>query len=157
MGTEHVDLIPQTRAALKTRGLPFVIENVPGAPLHDAKRLCGSSFGLDVRRHRLFETNWALEVPPCDHAWQTPRFRSLNAKQAKAGKLACVVGVHGNCNYAGEGELRKKAMGIEWMTQKELAQALPPAYTHHIGLQLWNKFVDSCRTIVADAEEIAND
>lgn len=135
-GTTYADLIPQTRELLEASGLPYVIENVVGSPLVDPVQLCGSSFGLDVRRHRLFETNWHLTAPPCDHAWQTPRFRSLDSRMVKKGRLASVVGVHGNCNYAGEGELRKKAMDIHWMTQPELAQAIPPAFTEHIGRQL---------------------
>ena len=135
-GTQYVGLVDETRQALKSTGKPYVIENVVGSPLLDPVRLCGSSFGLDLRRHRLFEANWRLDGPPCDHAWQTPRFRSLDAKAHKAGSLSSVVGVHGHCNYAGEGELRKLAMGIDWMSQSELAQAIPPAYTHHIGMQL---------------------
>jgi len=55
---------------------------------------------------------------------------------ADRGQLASVVGVHGNCNYAGEFELRCKAMGIDWMTNGELTQAIPPAYTRFIGEQL---------------------
>jgi DNA (cytosine-5)-methyltransferase 1 len=50
-----------------------------------------------------------------------------------AGKLATVVGVHGHLNYPGEFALRCEAMGIDWMTNAELSQAIPPAYTEHIG------------------------
>lgn len=28
------------------------------------------------------------------------------------------------------------AMGIDWMTKHELNEAIPPAYTEHLGLQL---------------------
>lgn len=48
-------------------------------------------------------------------------------------QLATVVGVHGNQNYAGERALRERAMGIDWMSPYELTQAIPPAYTTHIG------------------------
>ncbi len=68
------NLIPATRAKLKASRLPYVIENVVGAPLDNPIMLCGSSFGLDVRRHRLFETSYPVAPPPCDHKWQTPRF-----------------------------------------------------------------------------------
>ena len=134
-GRDYPQLIAQTRDLLEAAGVAYVIENVEGARplLHGPVRYCGSSFGLDVRRHRLFETNWLLMPPPCDHSWQTPRFQSLDGSMAKTGRLACVVGVHGNCNYAGEFELRQKAMGIDWMTNPELTQAIPPAYTEHIG------------------------
>jgi DNA (cytosine-5)-methyltransferase 1 len=135
-GAEYVDLIAPTRAALIATGLPYVIENVATAPLISPARLCGSSFGLNIRRHRLFETNWMLWSVPCDHGWQTPRFRSLASQQAKAGRLSTVVGVHGNTQYAGEFQIRCQAMGIDWMTNDELCEAIPPAYTEHIGKQL---------------------
>lgn len=135
-GATFPDLIAQTRALLEQAGTLFVIENVVGAPLVNPVRYCGSSFGLDLRRHRLFEANFALVAPPCDHGWQTPRFRSLDSRMVKAGKLASVVGVHGNLNYAGEFPLRCKAMGIGWMSNDELVEAIPPAYTEHIGAQV---------------------
>lgn len=69
----YEDLVAPTRFMLETSGIPYVIENVPGAPLHNPVTLCGSMFGLDVRRHRLFETNWPIEVPACDHKVWTER------------------------------------------------------------------------------------
>jgi DNA (cytosine-5)-methyltransferase 1 len=119
------------RRVVRAWDLPYVIENVPGAPLVNAIMLCGSSFGLDVRRHRLFESNVGIMALPCAHGLQTPRFRSLDSRMA--GKLATVVGVHGHLNYPGEFALRCEAMGIDWMTNAELSQAIPPAYTEHIG------------------------
>jgi DNA (cytosine-5)-methyltransferase 1 len=145
---EHPNLIPWMREFLKASGLPYVIENVIGAELIDPIRLCGSSFGLDLRRHRLFECSFPVLAPPCAHHWQTPRFRSLDKRRHtlasvvpvhgdNMGKrtrlLASVVGVHGHINYEGEFELRQRAMGIDWMSAAELCQAIPPAYTEHIG------------------------
>jgi DNA (cytosine-5)-methyltransferase 1 len=137
----HPRLIEATRDLLRAWGAPYVIENVEGARafLKDPVRLCGSSFGLDVRRHRYFETNWDLVTPPCDHGWQTPRFRSLAIANHRAGKLASVVGVHGHLNYPGEFPIRCKAMGIDWMTNNELVESIPPAYTEYIGQQLVNR------------------
>lgn len=132
----YVDLIAPTRDLLVELGLPYVIENVVGAPLIDPVQLCGSSFGLDLRRHRLFECSFPALVPPCAHGWQTPRFRSLDARLHARGKLASVVGVHGHLNYAGERELRERAMGIDWMAPDELAESIPPAYTECLGEQL---------------------
>ncbi len=142
---DHPDLVASTRELLVATGLPYVIENVPGAPLVEPAKFCGSWFGLDLHRHRMFETNWALMSTPCSHHWQTPRFRSLDQRRAKAkttvpvhgsSQLASVVGVHGHLNYAGEMALREKAMGIDWMSPYELTQAIPPAYTELIGHQL---------------------
>jgi DNA (cytosine-5)-methyltransferase 1 len=135
-GKTFPNLIPLTRTWLEATERPYVIENVVGAPLINPIRLCGSSFGLDIRRHRLFESNIPLMALPCDHSWQTPRFQSLDAKMAKRGQLATVVGVHGNCNYAGEFPIRCQAMGINWMTNAELVESIPPAYTRFIGEQL---------------------
>lgn len=131
-------MLAATVAELAKLDVPWVVENVEGAKMptsHAVVRYCGSSFGLDVRRHRLFATNVPLMVPPCDHSWQTPRFRSLDSRRP-AGSLATVVGVHGHLNYPGEFPLRCAAMGIDWMTNDELSQAIPPAYTEHIGRQL---------------------
>ncbi len=149
-GLEHPDLVPQTRERLTGSGVPWVIENVVGAPLLNAVTLCGSSFGLDLRRHRLFETGRfdLMLLPPCAHGWQTPRFRSLDKRRNRPRLLstvpvhggsqlvASVVGVHGHINYSGERQLREAAMGIDWMSDYELTQAIPPAYTEWIGHQL---------------------
>lgn len=136
--SKHINLIPPTRHKLIASGLPYIIENVEGARRHleNPIRLCGSSFGMDLRRHRYFEANWPLEGKPCDHAWQTPRFRSLRMNLVREGRLSPVVGVHGHINYPGEFEVRCKAMGIDWMTNAELTQAIPPTYTRWIGEQL---------------------
>ena len=134
----HLDLIPPTRSRLIDSGLPYVIENVEGAPLENFVVLCGSMFGLKVRRHRLFETSFILLVPQCNHAAQNGEHYSLCWKNRKAGKTSPVVGVYGNINYKGEFKLRCEAMGIDWMTNAELVKAIPPAYTEYIGKQLMN-------------------
>jgi DNA (cytosine-5)-methyltransferase 1 len=153
-GREHPDLVEPTRARLVASGLPYVIENVVGAPLLAPVQLCGSSFGLNVRRHRLFEASFVLLVPPCQHGWQVPRFvtqisktRAKVRQQRLAGVVsvtghgtefydAGVVHVHGNGGGKGGIELWRSAMGIEWMNRHELAQAIPPVYTEVIGAQL---------------------
>jgi DNA (cytosine-5)-methyltransferase 1 len=128
IGDGYADLIAKTRDLLEATGLPYVIENVPGAPLKDPVRLCGSSFGLDVRRHRLFETNWPLMVPPCDHSWQTPRFPAAT-NRAENSRRTVEVGV-----WRIPLEEQKRAMGVDWdVTLEELSQMIPPAYTEHIG------------------------
>jgi DNA (cytosine-5)-methyltransferase 1 len=130
----YPEVIEATRQALRCVGVIYVIENVPEAPLERSLVLCGSSFGLDVRRHRVFESNVLMLAPVCEHSRQSPRFRTLDNR--RKGRLACVVGVHGHVNYKGEARLREGAMGVDWMTVAELAQAIPPAYTEFIGKQL---------------------
>lgn len=129
VGDGYPDQLPETREALRATGLPYVIENVPGAPLQDPVTLCGSSFGLDVRRHRLFETNWPLTVPLCDHGWQTPRFAPASNRRNL--RRTVEVGV-----YRIPLAVQQAAMGIDWMRLGELSLALPPAYTEHIGAAL---------------------
>jgi hypothetical protein len=91
----HRDLLTPLLELLAKERRPWVVENVPGSPMPAGSvQLCGSSFGLDLRRHRLFASNVPLTAPPCDHAWQTPRFPSLENDARKAGRLASVVGVH---------------------------------------------------------------
>lgn len=151
---EHPDMVAATRETMMRAGKSFVIENVPGAPLVEPITLCGSSFGLDVRRHRCFELyGFFLLAPPCSHHWQVPRFRSLDKRRGlKAvvpvhggGQLAGVVGVHDHLNYAGEKQLRERAMGIDWMNPHELTQSIPPAYTQFIGEHLIAAIKESAR------------
>lgn len=132
--SKHPDLIGPLRGLLNVirDEVPWVIENVEGAPLENPIRLCGSSFGLGVRRHRLFESNISLEDLPCRHGWQKPRFPVYDHGKHY---LAGTVPVFGT----GGGKAREhwpEAMGIDWMTDAELAEAIPPAYTHYLGAQI---------------------
>lgn len=131
VGDSYVNLIPKTRAALQLAGLPYVIENVETArdEMVDPVCLCGSSFGLDVRRHRLFESNVPMVAPPCDHAWQTPRFPQATNRANL--RRTVEVGV-----WRIPLETQRAAMGIDWMELRELSEAIPPAYTQYLGAQL---------------------
>lgn len=135
---EHPDQITPLRPLLQAAGLPYVIENVPGAPLIDPILICGSMFDppMDVRRHRLFESNWGLRNHhwPCRHKLWAKRFPAEHRKTR--GGMARVVGVYGGGRYAGSDALRQRAMQIDWMSRDELTQAIPPAYTQWIGEQL---------------------
>ena len=133
---KHKDLISATRARLSGLSVPWVIENVEGAPMLNYFVLCGSSFGLKVRRHRLFECSSLFLAPECDHGRQNGEYYSLCWKNRKAGKTSPVVGVYGNVNYAGEWPLRCEAMGIDWMVNAELVKAIPPVYTEWIGKRI---------------------
>lgn len=132
---EYIDILPEMRELLKATGKPYVIENVPGAPLKNYVVLCGSMFGLKVRRHRLFECNPEISFPPfaCNCYGSTNSHRGFSSFKNGA-KLITVAGK----NFAiADG---KQAMGIDWMkTSNELANAIPPAYTHWIGLQIFKK------------------
>lgn len=129
VGEGYENLIPEGRELLEATGLPYVIENVYGArsELRDPVMLCGSSFGLDVRRHRLFETNFPVLAPPCAHGWQTPRFPAAT-NRAPNSRRTVEVGVR-RIPLA----VQQRAMGIDWMTLEELSEAIPPAYGEYIG------------------------
>jgi DNA (cytosine-5)-methyltransferase 1 len=123
----YPNLIPQTRGMLRRSGVPWVIENVPGAPLESPFMLCGSSFGLDVRRHRLFETSHPVSlIPPCAHAWQRPRFQQATNRSNQ--RKTVEIGV-----YRIPLRTQQTAMGIDWMRLDELSQAIPPAYSEFIA------------------------
>jgi hypothetical protein len=128
----HDDLIPQVRERLKDK--LYVIENIEGSGLVNPIRLCGSSFGLVVQRHRLFESSIQLEQRPCDHSWWKPVFFQNDYRLRPNGSK--VVPVYGECRYVNDFMVRCAAMGIPWMDNKELSQAIPPAYTEYIGRQI---------------------
>lgn len=135
----HPKLIEPVRDRLASWGTAWVIENVPGAPLRPTFVLCGSMFGLSVRRHRLFELGFdgfAL-VPPCDHSKP-------------------ITGVYGNAHGSrgawpsmlpSDRSTWRAAMGIDWMESRELALSIPPAYTRFIGRELMKEVerASTCR------------
>jgi DNA (cytosine-5)-methyltransferase 1 len=133
--TAHPALVEPVRDALKATGTPYIIENVEGSPLHSPLMLCGASFGLGatcadgvyrpLRRHRLFESTVWLMGPGCACSGRQP------------------VGIYGT---GGGGQMTrgykatraeaKEALDIDWMRHEDIVQAIPPAYTEHIGYQL---------------------
>lgn len=137
-GKQHANLIPATRKLLKAAGVPYIIENVEPAGPHliNPTTYCGTMFGLraegcQLRRHRLFETSFPLSVPGyCLH-------------------LGAVIGIYGGharrraAKHGGRGTkdvwalghkgAASAALGVDWMTLNELSEAIPPAYTKHIG------------------------
>lgn len=138
----HVDFLPTTRAMLKFANRPYVIENVEGAPMVNPITLCGSSFGLHVRRHRQFESNVKLVAPACRHDEQeanSPGFKTMRYHSGKPVEYtAKVVSVYGRGNGYGKGEtqLWRDVMGMPWASKDGLREAIPPVYTKFIGEQL---------------------
>jgi DNA (cytosine-5)-methyltransferase 1 len=141
-GADQPDLIEPTRELLQETGLPYVIENVPGAPTNHLIVLCGSMFGLgtngrQLRRHRNFETSFPIMSPPCRHEGEaigvygggpTGRYTFNN------GSKKDYYGRRGG--YQGTAAEKAEAMGIDWMNGREINQAIPPAYCEYIGAVL---------------------
>ena len=123
----HPDLYDATRQRLLASSKPWIIENVIGAPYQHGCVLCGSMFGLKVRRHRNFETSWLILLGlTCDHAAQ--------------GRPITVTGHGGGRprphSWKGVKSEWPIIMGMPWATPAECTQAIPPAYTEYIGRQL---------------------
>jgi DNA (cytosine-5)-methyltransferase 1 len=136
-------LIAEVRTMLEATGRHYIIENVEGAAseMRSPVLLCGSMFegleaeGCQLRRHRLFETNWPLAQPMCSHDENRPvvgvyggHARRRAAKHGGRGTKDVWVGGHKTAAAA--------AMGIDWMTLTEMSEAIPPAYTKFIGDRL---------------------
>ncbi len=125
---KHPQLIEIVRYWCVKYEKPFIIENVPGAPLQFPTLLCGSMFSLGVRRHRLFECSFPVPQPKCNHKW----------------RLSRPVGVYGSTGGISRRDGIKfatlqewqYAMRIDWMDAKLLSQAIPPAYTAYLGKYL---------------------
>jgi DNA (cytosine-5)-methyltransferase 1 len=144
----HPELVGPTRVRLQATGLPWVMENVPGAPLNAGPPslftdesgvvLCGTMFGLndgtfELRRHRLFESNVPLVQLACRHRLPVIGFygdhartrqRTVNGNRDRGGDITGI---------ARKMPLVRDLLGIDWMTWHEATQAIPPAYTEHIG------------------------
>lgn len=144
---EHPDLVAPVRYLLRQTGLPYVMENVPGAPLETPLTLCGAEFGLTaqdddgrllhLKRHRLFESNLFLYGRGgCACAAYKRRGYGVggaygggsvdrqHAKEVRRG------------GYTPGKHVREALLGIDWMTQNGLSQSIPPAYTEHLGRQV---------------------
>ena len=121
---EYPRLIDAMRERLVASGVPWVIENVKGAPMPFYVELCGQRFGLNVFRHRIFETSHLIFSPGrCSH-------RGLRATTSGGSVMAVYSKQRGTLAQWQE------AMGIDWMDKDELTEAIPPAYTEFIGRQL---------------------
>lgn len=144
-GNAHMwpDLLTPMRAAFQAiaDGRPWVIENVEGAPLIDPVWLCGTTFPeLRVIRHRGFESSVTIPPRPCTRPH--PLVYTRDKRKAHYGRLdesMSYVSVNGggNCSVA----RARVAMGIPWMTKDELNEAIPPAYTEHVGQALLRALV----------------
>lgn len=135
-------LLAATRDALTASGVPFVIENVPGAPMRSDFRLCGCMFdlqarGWELRRVRWFETSWHRSFDlkaPCRH--ERLAVSVVGNGQPSWHRHKRTKNANGKPDYRLFRQVCNEVMGIHWMKRDELSQAIPPAYTEYIGKQL---------------------
>lgn len=138
---DYMDEVSEVRKALDWTGKPYIIENVPGAPLDNPLMLCGSMFGLRVLRHRHFECKPVIWWGPaaCSHWGVASACGRGKSKNNPSGYVPGsfehfdFITVTGSDYIAADG---RQAMGIDWMIKKELSQAIPPAYTEFIGRKI---------------------
>lgn len=136
-GKKYSDDIPAIRRLLEESGKPYVIENVPTAPLRYPTYLEGTMFGLNVIRRRGFETNWWLPEP-MHRKRLKPIMQAYKCDPRVMRKTSAYCQVAGNGADGWSCRLRdwQAAMGIHWMNREKIVQAIPPAYTEYIGKYL---------------------
>lgn len=128
---KHPDYIKQLFNLLDD-SIPHIIENVKKAPIKANLMLCGSMFGLRIKRHRYFHTSPFSTVltPVCNH-YLFPQ--DLPCAWNRTNGLR-IYSISGGYQHNVELEEHKKAMGIDWnINYRELSEAIPPAYTEFIG------------------------
>lgn len=133
-GKEYACFIAGIRDRLRRRGGLFIIENVMGAPLEYPTQLCGSSFGLNVRRHRIFETSVLCFKLPCNHVAHPEPIDVSGTGARRLGSRS--DGKGGNSRKPRNLQEAREAMGIDWMSRRKLSQAIPPAYSEFLGKQV---------------------
>jgi DNA (cytosine-5)-methyltransferase 1 len=142
-GKIYADLVEETRAALLKTGKPFIIENVPQAPVRPDIVLQGNMFGLPIIRRRHFELSFFMLQYPL-----TPECRRVGEELCSIfGKSSTERTTKGKFGLKTNREAWAYAMGIDWhMTEAELSEAIPPAYTEFIGKQLFDYLKNSPRS-----------
>lgn len=143
------DLVAPTRDLLAATSLPYVMENVQGAPLRDPFTLCGTAFAavtwdersgryLYLKRHRGFESNRLfMGVPECRCAEyrRLPNYEVGGVYRGGSNDLTHARTVwHGG--YTPPVAVQRRLMSIDWMSGDELAESIPPFYTEWIGERL---------------------
>lgn len=127
---EHPDLLTPMRTRFAGLAIPWVIENVPLAPGPWSTLLCGTMFGLQVRRHRYFQVSIPLTLVwscSCRNGTVNGSLIAFRSGTPAPGRRRPPR--QRECDH-------RVAMDVEWMTLMEQRQAIPPAYTEWIGTQL---------------------
>ncbi len=138
----HPDLLPATRFLLEQSHRPWVIENVPGAPMGQWALVCGRALGINVKRHRWFESNRLLWSTNCPKGHPGNWLLVFGHSVMERGHVIRQTPAGNNTTHRihTTTALGREAMGIDWMNRDELSEAIPPAYTKFIGEQFLAQF-----------------
>lgn len=123
MATAQPMLIEPVREALAGLGVPYVIENVEGAPLIDPVWLCGTSFGLRIQWHRQFECSFPVPGLPCQHDGYAMNPFNVRGRAR----------IHAEFGPGNPEVPWRREKGVEWMSRHGSRESIPPAYTRYIG------------------------
>lgn len=137
----YPDLIGPVRERLIRTGLPYLIENVPHAPLIDPATLCGTSFGMRIRRHRLFEASFGLPGTVCKHNGYVMNPHNTAGRN----RMRELFGIK-------QGDLSRAwcdEMGLCWMKWENAREAIPPAFTEYIGHHLISHLAENAKQVAA--------
>lgn len=142
---EYPDLITPGRVLLEATGRPWVMENVWKAPLRRDLILCGRHFDLtavdtdgtllNLKRHRVFESNVPLESPgKCTH----PRALQWAGVYGGARKDKVEARLVRKGGYVPpDASVQSRLLGgVDWMTGKGRKECIPPIYAEYVGVQL---------------------
>lgn len=127
---KHEIQLPTVLELLRAQPVPYIVENVEGTQVYmrNPIMLCGSMFGLNIRRHRWFElgnSDAFFLLPPCSHG-DRPILISGQGSRI----------INGKRNPRLPLSIKNKAIEINWMNREELSQAIPPAYSAFLAKQL---------------------
>ena len=139
---EYPDLVELTRKELIATGRPWIIENVPGAPVRPDLKICGDMVRLPfIIRYRWFELSDLFVLQPAKPTIQ--RNCTVNGhKTSVFGSGAFRANPRHKMPVFKQETVRATwglAMGIDWMTCLEMAESIPPAYTEFIGREIFHQ------------------
>jgi len=138
-GKEFPRLIEPILTRFRNTRKPYIIENVIGSNLPPQPKLdgtlgvmlCGTSFGLNIRRHRLFETSFPVPTLPCDHSIP---IMDIYGDKERCKRMRELFPESIGMDFERHWVIH---IGVSWMRKRnEWREAIPPAYTEYIGKYL---------------------
>lgn len=138
----HPDLVSFARDLVIESGLPYVMENVTGAPLVSPTLCCGSGEGVvmqlpsgwrRLRRHRHFESN--VDVSAAFHGCGCQRWSHVSVLDVTGGGNTNKPRTDGGGGrpMKGTADEVRELMGMPWATKTECNEAIPPRYTQAVA------------------------